>query len=125
MNSVSQGGQKKNIKSKENSNDFGRCEENSLLVTTSYFDQGSSFPNLRGEKLYKKIHTGHQGIVRCRLRVAESIWWPGVSHEVEHFIKSCAECQKNTVPPREPLMSTDLPSYPWEKVASDLFEMNK
>ena len=80
--------------------------------------------SLRGETL-QKIHTGHQGIVCCRLRVAESVWWPGVSHEVEHFIKSCAECQKNTVPPREPLISSDLPSYPWEKVASDLFEMNK
>ena len=80
--------------------------------------------SLRGETL-QKIHAGHQGIVRCRLRVAESVWWPGVSHEVEHFIKSCAECQKNTVPPREPLIPSDLPSYPWEKVASDLFEMNK
>jgi hypothetical protein len=44
------------------------------------------------EKLRKeameKIHAGHQGIVRCRLRVAESVWWPGVSKEIETFIQS-------------------------------------
>ena len=34
----------------------------------------------------KKIHQGHQGIQRCRLRVSTSVWWPGVSRDMEHFI---------------------------------------
>ena len=37
----------------------------------------------------EKIHAGHQGIVHCRLRVAESVWWLGVSKEIETFIQSC------------------------------------
>ena len=34
----------------------------------------------------QKIHTGHQGIVRCCLRAATSVWWPGISKDVEAFV---------------------------------------
>ncbi len=34
-------------------------------------------------------------------------------------------CLKTTVPPKQPMLASTLPSYPWEKVASDLFELNK
>ena len=30
-----------------------------------------------------------------------------------------------TIPPKEPMLVSTLPSYPWEKVASDLFELKK
>ena len=80
--------------------------------------------SLRTETM-SKIHSGHQGIVCCRLRIAESVWWPGASREVENFVRSCPECQKNTPPSKEPLMPSELPKHPWEKVASDLFELDK
>ena len=73
----------------------------------------------------QKIHQGHQGIQKCRLRVNTSVWWPGVSKDVENFVKSCPDCQKSMQLPREPLIQSPLPSYPWEKVASDLFEFKK
>ena len=79
---------------------------------------------LRKETL-EKVHQGHQGILRCRMRVSASVWWPGVSSEVEDFVKSCPECMKSTAPPREPMLPSTLPSHPWEKVASDLFELKK
>ena len=31
-----------------------------------------------------KIHQGHQGIEKCRLRVSTSVWWPGVSREMQN-----------------------------------------
>ena len=68
-----------------------------------------------------KIHNGHQGIQRCRLRVASSVWWPGVANAIEQFVRSCPTCQRLTVPHREPLLTTPSPSYPWERVAADLF----
>jgi len=78
---------------------------------------------LQAETLLK-IHTGHQGIVRCRLRTVTSVWWPGISKDVENFIQRCPECVKSAPNPREPLLTTPLPKHPWERVAADLFQLN-
>lgn len=43
---------------------------------------------------------------------------------MENFVKCCPDCQKSTTPPREPLLQSSLPDYPWERVATDLFELN-
>lgn len=78
--------------------------------------------SLRRETL-EKIHQGHQGVVRCKLRAGESVWWPGVNRDVEKYIKECPQCAKSLSPSKEPLMSTPLPSHPWERVAADLFQL--
>ena len=80
-------------------------------------------PMLHNETL-AKIHQGHQGIQRCLLRIKSSVWWPGVSQTVETFVKHCSHCQKMYVPPKEPLISSTLPNSPWNRVATDLFELN-
>ena len=73
------------------------------------------------KEVMTKIHLGHQGIVRCRVHAATSVWWPGSARDMEEFIQSCPECQKNMPPSKEPLLPTELPTHPWERVASDLF----
>ena len=78
---------------------------------------------LQAETL-QKIHTDHQGIVQCRLRAVTSVWWPGISKEVEAFVQKYPECMKSAPNPREPLLSTPLPKHPWERVAADLFQLN-
>ena len=78
---------------------------------------------LQAETL-QKIHTGHQGIVRCRLRATSSVWWPGISKEIEAFVHKCPECVKLTPNPKEPLLTMPLPKHPWERVAADLFQLN-
>ena len=76
---------------------------------------------LQAETL-QKIHTGYQSIVRCCLRVTSSVWWPGISKEIEAFVQKCPECVKLTPNPKEPLLTTPLPNHPWERVAADLFQ---
>lgn len=71
----------------------------------------------------EKIHSGHQGIQKCRALVSVSVWWPGISHEIENMVKSCLTCAKNARPRREPMMPTELPTYPWQKVGTDLFQL--
>ena len=52
---------------------------------------------LRGETL-EKLHQGHQGIVRCRLRAQTSVWWPGVSKQIADLVKRCPECTRDATP---------------------------
>ena len=68
------------------------------------------------DEILGKVHAGHQGIQRCRLRLATSVWWPGAMKEVEQMVKSCPVCMKNRTPHTEPLLQPALPSHPWEKV---------
>ena len=72
--------------------------------------------NLQNETLHK-IHQGHQGIQRCLLRIA--------SKAIESYVKNCPQCLKSYTPPKEPLLRSPLPNRPWQKVAADLFELNK
>ena len=80
-------------------------------------------PENQQAETHQKVHQGHQGIQKCRQRVSAAVWWPGVSRDVESLVKSCAICQKMTTPKREPLLQSTLPDYPFERVASDLFEL--
>ena len=78
-------------------------------------------PSLR-KTLLDKIHSGHQGITKCREMARQSIWWPGISKQLEELIQSCHECLKAQKQRPQPLTATPLPTLPWQKVASDLFE---
>ena len=71
----------------------------------------------------QKLHSGHQGMERCRLRALSSVWWPGLTNDIRHMILHCPECLKKSTPPSEPMIPSKLPDYPWQKVASDLFEL--
>ena len=77
---------------------------------------------LRQETMLE-IHQGHQGILKCRLRMESAVWWPGVSNEVENFVKQCHTCSQRSTSPVEPMIASKLPDYPWQKVGADLFEL--
>ena len=76
----------------------------------------------------QKIHEGHQGIQRCRLRARISVWWPVLSRQIEEdspeAVKMCSHCARESIPRKEPLMPSALPDYPWQKIGSDLFLLN-
>ena len=78
-------------------------------------------PSLRRDML-ARIHTGHQGIVKCRERARQSMWWPGMSKELEDLVKNCPECCKAQRQRAQPLTPAVLPELPWQKVATDLFD---
>ena len=47
-----------------------------------------------------KVHAGHQGIQRCQLRLATSVWWPGAMKEVRRTngqVVSCVYEKQNSL----------------------------
>lgn len=72
--------------------------------------------------ILEHIHQGHLGITKCRARAMESVWWPGLSKAIEETVSRCVTCAKSSPERREPLLPSSLPSRPWERVGSDLFE---
>ena len=80
--------------------------------------------SLRLEML-DRIHTGHQGIHKCRQLAKQSIWWPGMSQQIEDMVKSCRVCAENSNHKLEPLIPSETPTRPWQKLGTDLFEFRK
>ena len=50
-------------------------------------------PPLRRE-LLNRIHSGHQGITKCRELARKSAWWPGLSKQLKNLIQKCEKCLK-------------------------------
>ena len=88
------------------------------------YDHRIVVPKSLQKETVQKIHAGHQGIERCRARIASSVWWPGVSQQIAQTVHQCTECAKNSTPNKESLMTSQLPEYPWQVVGTDLFEID-
>ena len=80
-------------------------------------------PTCLQQDILSRIHQGHQGIVKCRLRARTSVWWPGISQDISNMIENCNPCCKNFQIRSEPMISSVLPQHPWEKIGTDLFEL--
>ena len=78
-------------------------------------------PTMRQEMLSKN-HSGHQGINKCLQRAKCSVWWPGIRAEIQQSVSKCLICCKTRLQPAEPLLPTSFPIFPWQKVATDLFD---
>ena len=79
-------------------------------------------PSRMQHEMLDRLHTGHQGVTKCRERARQSVWWPGLSRKLDELVNSCTECSKDRLQHAEPLISSPFPDRPWQKVASDLFE---
>ena len=75
-------------------------------------------------EILEKIHVGHLGIEKCRQRARQSVWWPGLSAQIESMVKNCRICAREKPDQAEPLAPTPLPERPWQKAAADLCEID-
>ena len=48
-----------------------------------------------------------------------------MKQQVEQLFQHCPACTKALAAPRQPILPTLLPEYPWQRVASDRFELDK
>lgn len=81
-------------------------------------------PKSMQEEVLGRIHEGHLGVVKCRARARESVWWPGLSDMIEQIVRKCPVCIKERKERHEPLLPMDFPTRPWQRVGMDLFKYN-
>ena len=80
-------------------------------------------PNPLCPEVLQQLHSGHQGITKCRERAKQSVWWPGLSsHIIAKYVESCSVCAQSRKQHAEPLLPSSLPDLPWQRVAADFFE---
>ena len=69
-----------------------------------------------------KLHEGHQWIAKGRELAKVSVWWPGISKQIEEEVARCPVCEEYRKVPPELLKTTPTTDYPWQKLEMDLFE---
>ena len=45
-------------------------------------------PMVLQKEILDRLHTGHQGITKCRLRARQSVWWLHISTQIEGMVRS-------------------------------------
>ena len=55
-------------------------------------DEWLIIPAALQKQILNQIHTGHQGISKCHDRARQSVWWTGLSTELENVINKCRLC---------------------------------
>lgn len=77
-------------------------------------------PRPMRQGMLQHIHEGYLGKEKCKTRVREVVHWPGINKDSEEMILKCETClthhHKQTI---EPVLTADLPTAPWQKVAPD------
>ena len=80
-------------------------------------------PQSLKKEVLEAIHTGHQGETKCLLLARESVFWPGITNDVRDMVQKCEVCSRHQpAPSKLPIMQPDMPTGPWEKIGTDIFE---
>ena len=71
------------------------------------------------------LHSGHLGMVKTKGCACDTIFWPGITSDLEQLISSCEACLEfQNKQQREGVKPHDIPSTPWTKVGTDLFDLH-
>ena len=83
---------------------------------------GLVIPSSMRLEVLDKLHEGHQGISKCRECAKQTVWWPGLSKQIQDMIDNCHICLKHKVNRPEPLCTTPFPQRPWQELGADFFQ---
>lgn len=68
--------------------------------------------------MLSKIHEGHFGINKYRERAKQSVWWLGLSTQLNNVVENCPKCMEERTNIKEPFVKEEFPSDPGRKSES-------
>jgi len=94
---------------------------NGLLL----YDDRIYVPASQQQAILANLHVGHQGVTKCRARARSSVFWLGLSQQIQALVRACEHCQKFArAHLKEPLIPIPIPDRPWSRIAADLCDFN-
>ncbi|XP_041483070.1 uncharacterized protein K02A2.6-like [Lytechinus variegatus] len=83
-------------------------------------------PTSMRQYILNQVHEGHLGIEKCKKRAREVIYWPRINADITEMVQNCTSClMYKPKQQAESLNPHAVPNRPWEKIAVDLFTLNK
>ena len=101
-------------------------ERSSLSVHDGLLMKSSRIviPETLRQSVLLHLHDGHQGVTKTRENAADSVWWPGLSSDIDKMVLTCPECAKFRRARVEPMKGTPFPSRAWSRIAADFFYLS-
>src|SRR5436190_5546137 len=93
--------------------------ENGLL----FFRNKIIVPSVLRQSMLNLVHESHLGVVKCKARARQILYWPNINRDIENLVLSCQICEKYRFSnSKEPLLKHESASRPWQFVYSDILE---
>jgi transposase InsO family protein len=84
-------------------------------------------PSSLRPQVLQELHDrlGHQGLDRTLAMLRQRVYWPGITKDVEHYVKQCERCAVNRRQTVQPAMGHLLASRPLQILAMDFTKLEK
>ena len=84
----------------------------SIIEGCLTYQNRAVIPLKNQKEILDELHVGHQGISKCIARAKNTVFWFGITKDIENLIRECTECKINARENREPLQMVPVPSAP-------------
>ncbi|KAL9988764.1 hypothetical protein ACROYT_G003247 [Oculina patagonica] len=100
-------------------------DELSVMEGLVFKEERIVIPVALRKDMLKRVHIGHMGMVKCKNRAKEVMFWPSMNSQIEDIVSNCPACTEHqSSNPKEPMIAHELPERPWQNVATDLFMLD-
>jgi len=100
-------------------------EEISIHNGILFKSQRVIVPKAMRPGMLSRIHSSHQGVASCLRKAKDIVFWPGMNSEIKALVERCSTCAeflaRNV---SQPMQTHKIPTFPWSKVATDLFTLS-
>ena len=100
-------------------------EEISIHNGILFKSQRVIVPKAMRPEMLSRIHSSHQGVASCLRKAKDIVFWPGMNSEIKALVERCSTCAEfQARNASQPMQSHEIPTFPWSKVATDLFTLS-
>ena len=105
-----------------------KSAKDDLRVDDDILYNGHKFviPEVLRNEVLNVLHSAHQGITGMKDRASGSVWWPGMSRDIESRRRRCSGCNWSAPSNPAPVPSKPIcPDYPMQSICCDKAHVGK
>ena len=75
-----------------------------------------------------QVSTAHPGKNKTRKIIGDRYYWPGMTIDIDRYIRNCNDCRRSTVPQDKTpglLKPLPIPERPWKHISMDFHKLPK
>ena len=104
--------------------EMGQQSRLSTLGPIVLMDKRLIIPKLLRKPILQSLHSAHQGCIGMKARANQAVYWPGLNSSIKNFRMSCVTCISIAPSqPKEPMIMSPPPAYPYQEICGDYFEL--